>query len=355
MPNSKLAIIRVDASTTIGIGHVMRMMALAQALIKSGWQVQFCYLECPQNLVERIALTSAITKALSAEQNRAENLAKLADEQDAALIVLDGYQFDEEYMSGLAKSKAKLLVMDDYQHCQKYHADFIVNQNIGAESMSYNTDSPEKTRLMLGKDYILLRQEFIEARAKIAPSPSRGQLHIVITLGGSDKENASLTVLKAVAGAIKNTNKTVSRVTLVCGSANPNLNSLKNQIALLNSANLSACQFLLLKDVNTMADLLSTADLVISAGGGTVWETACLGKANMVLIIAENQMGILRFAESNAVAILGTLEAMNIDSLSEKISTFLNSEQLSLMPDIARKLVDGSGAMRIVKTIESNL
>ncbi len=350
MPTSKLAIIRADASTTIGIGHVMRMIALAQALIKSGWQVRLCYQYCPTKLVEQFEQIGAATHMLAQEQSTAMALVQIAKDLAASLIIVDGYQFDDSYMESLAASQILTLMMDDYQHCQRYHARIIVNQNAGATDCKYNVANAD-TRLLLGTDYVLLREEF--RKTQIKPKVQSKEFKILITLGGADSENISANLLSATRLALDTLVKTTNcpyQVRLVAGAANPNKASLAAQIELYKNKH---CHYEMLTDVSDMATLIASSSLVISAGGGTVWEAACLGVANMVVILVDNQKGISKFADQGAIVCLGQAEEIEPAFVAQKIVAFIQSPQFLTMPQTAQKLVDGLGAERIVKVIES--
>lgn len=350
MSNHKIAIIRADASTTIGIGHVMRMMALAQALVKSGWQVRLHYHTCPPKLISQFEQTGATTHQLTLHQNNGETLKQIAEDLNAQLIVVDGYQFDDSYMDKLKGSEATVMMMDDYQHCQQYHADIIVNQNIGAQDYHYICSNPD-TRLLLGTDYVLLREEFIKAQTWSKAQDQ--QLQILITLGGADSDNISAKLLTATKLALdqlcKTTNK-IYRVILVAGTANPNKASLIEQIERQKSKHTN---FEILTDVSDMATLIASSSLVISAGGGTVWEAACLARANMVVILADNQRGISKFADLGAIYNLGLAKDIEPSNVAGQIVDFVQSSQFLSMPKIAQTLVDGQGASRIVQVIES--
>jgi len=350
LSNRKIAIIRADASAAIGIGHVMRMMALAQALVKSGWQVRLYCHTCPPKLIDQFEQTGATTHQLTEHQNNGETLKQIAKDLNAQLLVVDGYQFDDNYMAQLKGSEAIVMMMDDYQHCQQYHADIIVNQNVGAQDLHYICSNLD-TRLLLGTNYVLLREEFIKAQTWSKAQDQ--QLQILITLGGADSDNISAKLLTATKLALdqlcKTTNK-IYRVTLVAGTANPNKASLIEQIERHKSKH---SNFEILTDVSDMATLIASSSLVISAGGGTVWEAACLAVANMVVILADNQRGISKFADLGAIYNLGLAKDIEPTNVARQIVDFVQSAQFLSMPKVAQTLVDGQGAARIVQVIES--
>ena len=95
----KQLVIRADAGGMLGTGHVMRMIALAQAYMRRGGRVVMVSVSCPEPVIDRV-LESGI-------EHRLLNACDLGGEQDALLtlqisqdlgaswMVLDGYHFDE--------------------------------------------------------------------------------------------------------------------------------------------------------------------------------------------------------------------------------------------------------------------
>ncbi len=355
MTRTKTAIIRADASTAIGIGHVMRMMALSSALIEQQWQVVFYCQTCPEHLLKSISAAGAnwalLPAQLADQEAQAKYLAGEADRLGASLIVLDGYQFDEDYQMQVSKSQALTLILDDYQHCQWYHTDFILNQNPGTKDWHYRCSNPT-VRMLLGTDYVLLRPQFNSVK-----SSTKSYFRLVITMGGGDEANISGRIVDAASKALISLckgDKNRYQLTLICGSANPHAKSLNAQIEKLQKAG-DGCHYELLKDVEEMAEIFSSASLVISAGGGTVWEVACLGVANMVVITAENQTNVTQFADQGAIVSLGRVSEINFDLLPKTIVDFVLSENFDKMPARAKSLIDGRGAQRVVEALEIKL
>jgi spore coat polysaccharide biosynthesis predicted glycosyltransferase SpsG len=83
----------------------------------------------------------------------------LASERKSYWIVVDGYQFTEDYQRALKAAGCKVLFLDDYGHSQHYSGDLVLNQNVCASADSYRNKEPQ-TRLLLGPKYCLLRREF---------------------------------------------------------------------------------------------------------------------------------------------------------------------------------------------------
>ena len=70
------------------------------------------------------------------------------DTKNEPWLVLDGYQFDANFHRAVREAGNKLLVVDDYNHLDYYDCDILLNQNIGADQLSYKTSTG--TRLLFG-------------------------------------------------------------------------------------------------------------------------------------------------------------------------------------------------------------
>lgn len=332
-------IIRADASVKTGTGHVMRCFALAQGLQDSGYDVHFAVSECPEALVKKIKaekLSVLKIKSKAGSQKDAGETAKLAEKKKCAWVITDGYIFSDEYQGIIKDNGFRLLFIDDYGHCRKYCADIILNQNLYAGTHFYPETAPF-TRILLGTQYALLRKEFspyMHWRRQVSEKASK----MLVTLGGSDPDNTTLKIIRAV----KNSRLGL-QVKIVAGGANPHIKSLEKEIS--KSQDLQ-----ILKNVSDMPKLMAWADIVITGGGSTCWETCFMGLPNIITYCADNQKPIASSLEATGAAInLGH----NINLTEKKlVSTLKNivgdAETRSRMSEKGRLLVDGMGAERII-------
>src|SRR5205807_493566 len=109
------------------------------------------------------------------------------------MIVADGYHFGSDFQEQISRATLRLLLCDDYGHSQCYHADFILNQNLGATAELYGKRAAQ-TRLLLGPSYVLLRTEFLSRRNFRREVPEKGT-KVLVTLGGADPDNVTKKVL----------------------------------------------------------------------------------------------------------------------------------------------------------------
>jgi UDP-2,4-diacetamido-2,4,6-trideoxy-beta-L-altropyranose hydrolase len=264
-------------------------------------------------------------------------------EAGGAWYVVDGYHFDLVHHRALRQAGFSVLVIDDNAHLPAYEADIILNQNLHAEKLHYRCN-PDAVPL-LGPQYALLRQEFLPALQR-AQMPARLCRRILVTLGGADPGNVSLTVLKALQH-LRGNNRADLEVKVVAGPANPHLAALKKA-----SVNVPfVCTVVSASD--DMPTLMHWADVAVSAAGSTCWELACLGVPFGTIVVADNQEQV---AEGLAIAGVarhfGRAQELSSEKLAADIASLMaNHEQRCLMVEKGRRLVDGHGAARVVEVM----
>ena len=354
----KALVIRADASTQIGIGHVMRCLALAQ-----GWQdvegyTTFLMAKVTPALEDRLCSEGMEVMHLSCTPGGADDAirtANLARQTGAPWVVVDGYHFGADYQRIIKDANLCLLFIDDNGHSDRYYADIILNQNIYAHESLYLNKEPY-TQLLLGTRYVLLRHEFLKWQGWKRSIPQVAQ-KVLVTLGGGDPDNVTLKVIRA----LNKVNISGLEVKVIVGTSNPHFESLKN--AMLSACPVESqeaihtgapCSMDILKNVENIPKLMSWADVAVSAGGSTCWELAFMGLPNVVMVLADNQKDIAEgLKKEGIVENMGWHEQVSTGQLSETLSSLIQfSERRHHMSQIGEQLVDGMGADRVAQEIK---
>lgn len=342
-------LVRADAGPEIGAGHVMRTLALAQGLRRAtGCGVTF--LSClggrgdqgGEALAERIRAAGCTVLPLDPPHPDPGDLSRTLAELDRrkdAWLVLDGYHFGPEYQRAVRASGHPLLLFDDCQHQERYHADIILNQNIGAEALAYRAD-PD-TLVLAGLDYVSLRPEFLAARPERAEAPERAR-EVLLTMGGADPGNVTSAALQGLLAAP--VDGLVVRV--VIGPSNAHARALE---ALLRGRT----GFEAVRGAD-MPALMAGADMALTAAGSTCWELAYMGVPMLCVVLADNQENIARgLDERGAARSLGRASGLGPEGYARAVRELAQDRAArQSMLKASRSLVDGRGPERIAAAMK---
>ena len=338
-------LLRADASTRMGTGHIMRCLALAQAWQEGGGRAAFAVASCPPALSERLIAEGLEAFVLSSSPGSSEDACEtglLARQLAARWIVADGYEFGTDYQRALKETDVRLLVIDDYGHADHYSADIVLNQNLGARPDLYASREPT-TQLLLGGQYVMLRREFWRWRGwrrEVAEVARR----VLVTFGGSDPDNVTLKAAQALARVAASG----LEVKIAIGASNPHYEKLQGHFG--------DGEFELARNVKDITELMKWADAAITAGGATCLELAFMGVPSVVMILADNQRAIAEPLGVEGIAVnLGWHAGVSEDDITQAAETLLASaEHRAEVARRAQALVDGNGGFRVCQHVRSN-
>ena len=331
-------VLRADASVGVGTGHVMRSLALAQAISTAGGEPLLAVAECPEELLGRARSVGVGTHVLGVDVGSDRDVAAtlaLARARGASWVVLDGYGFGPDVQRGLRRAGQRVAQVDDFAHQEDYEVDLLLNPNSHAREDAY----PRAGRRLLGPRYALLRPEF---SAAIADGPARQvpprARRILVTMGGSDPSNATGSVL----AALERMGGADLAIQVLLGPANPHGEAVRAAAGALGG-----CE--VLDAVEDMIPLLRWADLALGAGGSTLWELAALGVPCACVVLAENQAPIVEdLAGRGVVESLGWDRDLEVEACSRRLSALIGDPtRRASMAASGRDLVDGRGAERV--------
>lgn len=173
--------LRADGNSEIGLGHVYRLLALAEKL-NGEFDTVFIIREPSETLRKTILKYCNEIYTLRNYSTFIEEVefwkAKLLSGNE--VVVLDGYNFDTEYQQELINDVAALISVDDVHACH-FVSDYIIN--IGGENLSGKYLNEFYTKHLFGFKYALLRKGFDAIGRK------NDEKNVLICLGGADPEN----------------------------------------------------------------------------------------------------------------------------------------------------------------------
>ncbi len=340
-------LIRADSGTRMGMGHVMRCLALALAWQERGGEATLLTCSEGDGARRRFARFGFRVMALRARHPDPDDLDATLRELERLKgrdpggprpwLATDGYFFSPAFHEAVRAAGFPLLVLDDIADQPRYVADLLLNQNLGAEHFAYDC-APETVRL-LGTRYALLRPEFRHGETEKAEVPELAR-RILVTLGGGDPDNLTLRVLRS----LQRTELPGLEVVAVVGGGNPHRDAL--EVVAGGSRDVS---IRLVYDADNMAELMAWADLAVSAAGSTCWELAATGVPAVLLVAAENQREIATALAQEGIAMnLGWHEAVAPDRLTDAVRRAARDR--SWRAEARRRgrtQVDGAGAGRV--------
>ena len=333
-------VFRVDASShQMGVGHLMRCLALADELEKQNHNVTFICRELKGNLIKLIehrVLILPVDKDFQSddlylswlgatqEQDAKQTIQVIHDNAD--LLIVDSYALDEVWHKQLKPHAKKIMVIDDLAD-REFDCDVLLNQNLASKQGDYQGKVPSDCELLLGCEYALLRPEFAAFRKRALEKRKKTQeiKNILISMGGSDKKNITYNVLQQLNDGFN--------IVVVLSSASLHREMIMDYVKGKNIE--------VIINADNMAELMLDADLAIGAGGSTSWERCCLGLPTLLFVTAENQRAVAENLEhSGAVIIVENLK----DDLQMMASNF---DLWRAISEKSQAICDGFGVKRI--------
>jgi len=328
---------RVNSSSAIGAGHLMRSLALAGAL--GADEALFVVRDLPGNVNDRVAAAGYQLLELSGtgadeaaypwigvplEREIADSQAAFASGEPAQWLVIDNYGLDARYERAMRPYAGGLFAFDDLAD-RPHDVDALLDQTpVGAAGAAerYRSLVPPATRLFVGPNYVQLRAQFTKAKSRL---PERdGRVRSVLIAFGSDDGAGTLAALEATRGL-------AAEVTVVLAPAA----AAYERVA---AAVRERPETTLIPHVDEMAALMVRHDLAIGAGGTSAYERAYLGLPAVVWAIAENQREMVEgFARAGAAVAIG--EPVTVESVRTALAA------LCADPAAVRRLSAGGIAM----------
>jgi UDP-2,4-diacetamido-2,4,6-trideoxy-beta-L-altropyranose hydrolase len=327
---------RVDAIREIGIGHLMRCLALSEELTKRG---NICYfLSKIDDALERIIKQYNVNvKKINRNLNLRDDLELLINfskRNNIDWVITDHYGIDSNYIKNVKQNGFRVLSMDDCAQMY-YVSDVVVNQNIGAEKVKIQAD--ENTKLLLGPKYVMLRDELLIRNKRAGNKKVK---KILVSLGGVDNDNYTLKILQSIFNN--------REILVILGP----LNYFYNEIS--SFAEKTKGNIKIEKSPENMADIYLQSDIAVSAGGSSCYELAYFGIPNVIVATADNQIKLAQELDERKISIfLGKKEIVKAEKIRGHVEKLKNDYSLrKSMSQNGKKLIDGKGRVRIVDFME---
>lgn len=340
-----MILFRADGNQTIGTGHIMRCLSIANSARLSGYECCFVLAsDDMQSVVENNGFKTVVLNTeytdLESESDKLQNVIKTFS---ADVMILDSYYVTEKYMTDI-RNLVKLAYIDDL-YAFPYPTDMLINYNIYADKerydILYHKSSIKPKKFFLGPQYAPLRNEFSKTGNKIIKDKAE---NVLILTGGTDNFGISLNI----ADYIVTNNISDLNFHFVLGKFNENIVKLKEYESKYANIYLHI-------NVTNMSELMNNSDIAISAAGTTLYELCACGVPTITYILADNQIdGSHAFAEKGLMASAGDIRS-NLNYPEMLMNEVLNLKddfsRRKLLSENMQKTVNSNGACEIIHSI----
>ena len=193
----------------MGSGHLMRCLGLAQHLRDEGASCSLLTTTTEEPAVAHWREEGVDMLAQRAERGSPQDASDTliaAKATGAQWVVADGYDFGLDWQRAVREGGPHLLCFDDLGGAS-FAADLVVNQNPGAQDLSYDMEGGG--RVLAGADYVVLRREFRHLKRETSSGPPR----LLVTFGGYDRDDLAFAAMGELAGL-----ETPFTATVICAA-----------------------------------------------------------------------------------------------------------------------------------------
>ncbi len=274
-------VFRADGNSEIGLGHIIRSLALAE-MLKEEFECVFAIQEPSEALYKQIE--SICTKVIilplceAVDTDFMYELDKYLAGNE--IVVLDGYKFITTYQRRIKEKKCALVCIDDI-HAYRFVADVVINHSGGLKEDDYFTST--YTECYLGPKYILVRPIFLKRAKRKRAESSIAKLFI--NMGGADPNNDLITVLDALIFE-----SFFEELHIITGDAYRFENELK-EVA-VKDKRITHYQGLSAEEI---ANVMQECGTAVCPPSTVAFEYANIGGLLFLFQIAENQKDIKRY------------------------------------------------------------
>lgn len=323
----------VEASREIGMGHLVESVALAGYLMDHNSPVHFIvntYLPARDELGRRGITYSEYGP------DAVDNVAGLINKLHAGCVLVNHRNVSQESLQRLHKEDLKVAVIDQMGN-KPVICDLLINRSVTKEWQQYDFIG-KRPECCFGADYAILGDGYSGLHGREKKFNRGNGNSVLVSMGGVDRTGATLRTIEAL--------RMVDNISseIIFGSGFAHFEELEKIRKIINEHSFSFHQ-----GVDDLGERMSRADIVISAGGNTVYEMACVGAPGIVLWEDEHEYVQARdFEKMGVVRCLGNGIATPIETIRNSVISLLNdAEHRKLMSIRGKELVDSRGISRV--------
>ncbi len=324
---------RVDGGPLLGMGHVYRSLAIADAL-RGTSQADVAFLMSADHDRGIVTVSRHGYPVRVAGDGRLETYLEHIRDYAPHILINDLPALEDRWLRALAHLGASTInlvdTLDDLERTEHY-AQVIVSV------MNQDRETPEG--FYGGPAYAILRSHFQGRVKELRDAPRL----VLLSFGGGDPQGLTLLAARALATLASEIELVaVAGPAFAYGAEFEALSDgLPRRVPLIHEAG------------GHIADLMLEADVVVCSGGMSVYEIAALGTPGLVLAQNAREDARMRlFARHGTIEYLGLGTEVDAARLREALLALLGDPQRRrAMSARGRELVDGLGAARAAEVV----
>lgn len=326
-------LIRADGGPGIGLGHVRRSLALAEALRAREVEVTLVVSSHPalRTTVEDAGF--AVETVPLADSATLATTRALAQRLQAAAVVLDSYTVSAE---ALQPPLAPITAMIDDLGDRELPVDLLVRGT--SRGARFPSRVSARTTVLTGLPYVILHPEF----GDVASHHVRSRVErVLVTLGGEDALGLTPALVRAVARVVPDADVDAVLGPLAPGTLDAATAAVGNRVRVH-------------RPTGSLRRLLEGVDVAVSGGGQTAYELAAMGVPAVAVELADNQRDNLEALESQGTLVVSG--RASDDCLGERIERLVQElaadvARRQAMAAAGRRAIDGRGAARVADVL----
>ena len=324
--------IRIDVGVKVGSGHFFRCFSLSQQLVKKGKKIIY-FINNEKDFLQHTISLDLPYFVLKGNTEK-EKIIYLKKHLDKIKTLIVDVPLENELYSKSFEDKCKTVIIDDIGN-KKTFSEILFNGSIVNEYHNYQIMKKD-TRIFLGPDYMVLRDEFFQERNKTKIS-TKSINEILLTFGGSDDINLTNKILPFFA-------KKSIKVNVILGPSYQDVEKIQKKFQKFNNVNFHI-------NPEKISSLFLKQDLIISASGITTYELACLGIPTIFIPTNNEQIPTSKEMSKQGFGInygVWDNDFERLDLIFSKLNEYDIREKMS---KIGKKIVDGKGAFRVTEQL----
>ena len=343
MRSNPLILFRCDGSPEIGLGHVVRCLALADELREThNCRIAFAMRRGPLGfeMVQKKGYPVLTPSNNNQSFDYARWLVEVIDNVGPQTLILDVRDdLPRAVVEELREQGILIVTLDD------------PSERRLAADLAFYPPVPQVQRLdwtgftgqlYVGWDWVVLRREFAHRPSSVPHERPR----ILVTMGGSDPTGLTLKAVEAL-DLLDEEFETV----VVLGPGFSHHEALRNLLSRTRRL------FDVRQNVTDMSSLMAQSDLAVASFGVTAYELGAMGVPAIYLCLTQDHAeSASAFVKAGMAVCLGEHTQVTEQVIAETIRHLLNDVSGRLrMANLARQQIDGQGVRRIAYIVTTEV